>query len=101
MASKNIEIGKKMIELLHRIDIDVIVAATVHLRKSDFLCHIAYYLGILLSFCYFFGCKGKQKDRNAKERHSFLYLYLTKKCHFVKNSTTNPIILLTPCHFVP
>jgi hypothetical protein len=33
--------------VLHRIDIDVVIAAAMHLGKPDFLCHIATFLGWL------------------------------------------------------
>ena len=52
---------------LHRIDIDVVVSATMHLRKPYFLCHFAHKYLIILSFCKDFECKGSQKDRNNQE----------------------------------
>jgi hypothetical protein len=57
--------------LLHYIYIDVVITATMHLRKPDFLCHIVTFVWSLLSICYLFGCKGRQKDTNHKEMPPF------------------------------
>ena len=77
----------------HSVDVDVVVACSVHLRKTYFMSLIAVHHNLLLSFCRNSGAKVVQKGRINKENAIFLFVKSIGMCQSERFIVAKPFVL--------